>query len=101
MWDRRCFLCLKRGNRASACNRSVQCRKCKKCHHQTICNVNKTPEDHSLPKNGSTLENQQANPEGSNNTNHMTMQELFLQPISQRDQVLFSELLSMARETSN
>ena len=49
--NRRCFLCLKRGHGASECNRSVQCRKCKKRHYQSICNVNKTPQDHSLPKN--------------------------------------------------
>ena len=36
MRDRRCFLCLKRGHRASERNRSAQCRKCKKRHHQSI-----------------------------------------------------------------
>ena len=70
MRDRRCFLCLKRGHGASECNRLVQCRKCKKRHHQSICNVSKPPEDHSLPKNEKPLENQHLNPEGSNNTNH-------------------------------
>ena len=52
MKERRCFLCLKRGHRASECNRPISCRKCNRRHHQSICNLNKAAED-------------QVNPEGS------------------------------------
>ena len=100
--DRRCFLCLKRGHRASECNRSVQCRKCKKRHHQSICNVNKTPEDHSLPKNERPLESQQANPEGSNNTNHNdNARTLSATNFTERSSVVLQTATAMARGTSN
>ena len=100
--DRRCFLCLKRGHRASECNRSVQCRKCKKRHHQSICNVNKTPEDHSLPKNERPLESQQGNPEGSNNTNHNdNARTLSATNFTERSSVVLQTATAMARGTSN
>ena len=100
--DRRCFLCLKRGHRASECNRSVQCRKCKKRHHQSICNVNKTPEDHSLPKNERPLESQQGNPESSNNTNHNeNARTLSATNFTERSSVVLQTATAMARGTSN
>ena len=100
--DRRCFLCLKRGHRASEFNRSVQCRKCKKRHHQSICNVNKTPEDHSLPKNERPLESQQGNPEGSNNTNHSeNARTLSATNFTERSSVVLQTATAMARGTSN
>ena len=45
MRDRRCFMCLKKGHRASNCERTTNCRKCNKRHHQSICNLNKVQQE--------------------------------------------------------
>ena len=45
MRDRRCFMCLKKGHRASNCERTTNCCKCNKCHRQSICNLNKVQQE--------------------------------------------------------
>ena len=87
---------------ASEWNRSVQCRKCKKRHHQSICNVNKKTGDHSLPKNERPAENQQANSQGSNNTNHNdNARTLSTTNFTERSSVVLQTATAMPRGTSN
>ena len=76
--------------------------KCKKRHHQSICNVRKPPEDHSLPKNEKHLENQHPNPEGSNNVNHNdNMRTLSATNFTEKSSVVLQTATATACGTSN
>ena len=45
MRDHRCFLCLRKGHRAANCDRTTNCRKCNKHHHQSICSAGRVQQD--------------------------------------------------------
>jgi hypothetical protein len=53
MRDRRCFMCLKKGHRASNCERTTNC-------HQSICNFNKVQQERD--PNSSEKSTQQHSP---------------------------------------
>ena len=96
MRERRCFLCLKRGHRASECTRSIHCRNCKKRHHQSICASAKGPEDPEQKKPSNPEPKKTSNP---NTTQSDKPTSLTAASFTQNPSVLPQTATALARAT--
>jgi hypothetical protein len=101
MRDRRCFMCLKKGHRASNCERTTNCCKCNKRHHQSICNLNKVQQERD--PNSSEKSTQQHSPAkdrtvetGSENTATFSVANFVT-----RSAVVLQTATAIARETNS
>ena len=101
MRDRRCFMCLKKSHRASKCERTTNCRKCNKRHHQSICNLNKVQQERD--PNSSEKSTQQHSPAkdrtvetGSENTATFSVANFVT-----RSAVVLQTATAIARETNS